>query len=340
MAERTAEKYYPPAFDPSRHGSINNYVGSHPLGSRARLLHRGILIIRFEVPFHFYCSGCENHVAKGVRYNAQKKTVGQYFSTNILEFSMKCHLCPNIIKFQTDPKECDYVITEGGRKKVETFDAEDAGLQSFMDKESKMKIATDPMAKLEHVVKDKLKAKTESERIEHLIEIQERTFDSFGESQLLRKKFRFEKAALLKQDIEATRDNLSVKLVPSVEEDDLVAENQLFRNHLKSAAVTRRIERAKVFSRPLIQPKSVLEKAKDQDVLLTKIQRNISSKLLGSSQSGVSLDGSRILPIDVKSNGLGNIVLKKRTSSDLHATSKIPAASMPTALGLLVDYEE
>ena len=105
MGERISQtKYIPVDFDPSKHSTLNGYHHSHHLGARAKKLNQGILVIRFETPYNFICTGCNNHVAKGVRYNSEKKTVGEYFSTKILEFSMKCHLCPNIIKFQTDPK--------------------------------------------------------------------------------------------------------------------------------------------------------------------------------------------------------------------------------------------
>ena len=39
-------KYYPPDWDPSK-GSVNKYVGQHPLRDRAKKLSQGILVIRY-----------------------------------------------------------------------------------------------------------------------------------------------------------------------------------------------------------------------------------------------------------------------------------------------------
>ena len=42
--------------------------------------------------------------ALGVRYNAEKKKVGNYYTTPIYRFRMKCHLCDNHFEIETDPK--------------------------------------------------------------------------------------------------------------------------------------------------------------------------------------------------------------------------------------------
>jgi hypothetical protein len=34
------------------------------------------LSARFEVPFNIWCNQCGEHIAKGVRFNAEKKQVG------------------------------------------------------------------------------------------------------------------------------------------------------------------------------------------------------------------------------------------------------------------------
>ncbi|KNC74139.1 hypothetical protein, variant, partial [Sphaeroforma arctica JP610] len=106
-------------------GSINKQQGSHPLRDRARKLDQGILIVRFELPYNIWCLGCDKMVGMGVRYNAEKKKVGMYYTTAILSFRFKCHLCDNWMEMQTDPKNTAYVCVSGLKQKIETWEAED-----------------------------------------------------------------------------------------------------------------------------------------------------------------------------------------------------------------------
>lgn len=46
-------------------GASLQYHGQHALRERARKIDQGILIIRFEVPFHIWCSKCGEKIAKG-----------------------------------------------------------------------------------------------------------------------------------------------------------------------------------------------------------------------------------------------------------------------------------
>jgi coiled-coil domain-containing protein 130 len=88
------------------------------LRERARKLDRGILIIRFEMPYNIWCDGCKSHVAMGVRYNAEKTKIGMYYTTPIYQFRMKCHLCDNHFEIKTDPQVNDLV------KEKKIFDSE------------------------------------------------------------------------------------------------------------------------------------------------------------------------------------------------------------------------
>nr|CCA27852.1 conserved hypothetical protein [Albugo laibachii Nc14] len=45
---------------------------SHPLGKRAKDLHTdGVLVVLFEMPLHVWCTYCDKHIVRGVRYNAK-----------------------------------------------------------------------------------------------------------------------------------------------------------------------------------------------------------------------------------------------------------------------------
>ncbi|KXZ43532.1 hypothetical protein GPECTOR_88g475 [Gonium pectorale] len=141
--------YFPPDFDPKRHQSLNKYHGQHPLRERAKKLDQGILVIRFEVPFNIWCDKCGEHIAKGERFNAEKKAIGSYHSTKVLQFSMTHH-CGCRITIQTDPKNAEYLVVEGARKKEETYSAADAEVIELPDEEERERRRRDPLYRLEY----------------------------------------------------------------------------------------------------------------------------------------------------------------------------------------------
>jgi coiled-coil domain-containing protein 130 len=194
MAERKAvNKYYPPEWDPSK-GSINKFVGQHPLRERARKLDQGILIVRFEMPFNIWCGKCKQHIGKGVRFNAEKKQIGKYFSTKIWSFRMKCHLCGNWMEIQTDPKNSDYIVVSGAQKKNETWiSGPEDGTIELLNEEESQKLATDPFYKLEYSNLDKKKAEDTIPIIQELVKLKDNLKDDYSLSSLLRKNFREKK---------------------------------------------------------------------------------------------------------------------------------------------------
>jgi hypothetical protein len=48
--------------------------------------------------------------APGVRFNAEKKKIGMYYTTPIWSFRMKCPRCKNWWEIHTDPKVCMYSL--------------------------------------------------------------------------------------------------------------------------------------------------------------------------------------------------------------------------------------
>ena len=84
----------------------------------------------------------------GVRYNAEKKKVGSYYSTPIYSFRCKCHLCDGWFEIQTDPKNTRYVVVSGARQKIEEWDPEENGGFAIHDTTGSVAPA-DPLATLE-----------------------------------------------------------------------------------------------------------------------------------------------------------------------------------------------
>eukprot|EP00038_Savillea_parva_P014329 m.10744 g.10744 ORF g.10744 m.10744 type:complete len:363 (-) comp2774_c0_seq2:833-1921(-) len=199
MSDRKAvNKWYPPDWDPSK-GSLNTYHGESWRNGSATVNGRagaskGVQIIRFETPWNFWCTGCDNMVGRGVRYNAIKDKAGKYYTTPIWRFTMKCHLCSEEIVIETDPKNDDYRIVSGGKRKSETWKASSTETIELADSVDKERLASDPMYRLEHGEADKRKAKTAAGAIAALIKRQTRS--DYDDNAKLRKSFRTKRKAI------------------------------------------------------------------------------------------------------------------------------------------------
>ena len=191
MGERKGTNhYYPPDYDPKK-GGLNKFMGTHPLRERARKIQDDILIIRFELPFNIWCNGCGNHIGMGVRYNAEKKKIGNYFTIPIWSFRMKCHLCQNYFEIKTEPKTHEYIILSGARRQENRWDAKQNGQIVPEDKNITKKIYDNAMFKLEHGCNDR----NNGDRLKDiLISLQEKRkalfMDDYEANSIVRKKFR------------------------------------------------------------------------------------------------------------------------------------------------------
>lgn len=226
-AARADNFYYPPEWEPSQ-GSLNKFHGQHALRERARKLDQGILIIRFEMPFHIWCGGCNSMIAKGVRFNAEKKQVGNYYSTKIWSFTMKSACCKHEIVIQTDPKNCEYVIISGAQKKNEDFDVEDAETFELPADEERGKLA-DPFYRLEHQEED-MKKKKEAEPV--LVRLQRmsdtRHSDDYSLNKTLRAQLRVQKKRVAEEENASRKRGLGIRLLPATEQDAATAKQVKF----------------------------------------------------------------------------------------------------------------
>ncbi len=189
-------RYVPPELE----GTVSFNAASgkgHPLGNRARKLKsEGILTVRFECPFAIWCTHCqpEQIIGQGVRFNAEKKKVGHYYSTPIWSFRLKHPPCGGWIEVRTDPQNAEYVVVEGGRRR-------DTGADKILDgeirlggvsEEDKARLERDGgFGALEKKVEDKTLFDGQRERLNQLLKASDRDWaDPYEKSRKLRAEFR------------------------------------------------------------------------------------------------------------------------------------------------------
>ena len=126
-----------------------------------------MLTIRFEMPFNVKCGACGHMIAKGVRFNAEKRKIGKYHSTPIWSFTMHSACCSQEIEVQTDPAKTEYNVTKGAERCVgyggamdDEESPEDAmQMLEYQNEEERAKFLANPIAVLERGVEDEKRAR-------------------------------------------------------------------------------------------------------------------------------------------------------------------------------------
>lgn len=265
--------YYPSEWDPSK-GSLDSFQRKrgfeHHFGRRrTKNLHKGSLVIRFEMPFKVQCLRCSTYIGQGTRYDADKIKVGMYFSTPIYEFSMRCRVgtdmeksadgriyCNERFVIRTDPEHRDYKLVEGLRRKAETWDPADAETIELPDSDTRREMDADPMFKMDHTNRIKEKTQRENQRLRELLELQEDRSDAYAANCALRaahRKRRKEERAEEEKRIKAGPLNFALPLLPPTEHDAREAKMVCFRtDHQKIERAVKRssINATSLFKRP------------------------------------------------------------------------------------------
>ncbi|XP_021927392.1 coiled-coil domain-containing protein 130 homolog [Zootermopsis nevadensis] len=228
MGERKGTNhYYPPDYDPKK-GGLNKFLGTHALRERAKKIGMGILIIRFEMPFNIWCNGCGNHIGMGVRYNAEKKRIGEYITTPIWSFRMRCHLCPNYIEIKTEPKTSEYIIVSGARRQENRWDPKENEQVVPEDKNTSKRLYDDAMFKLEHGYTDKSQAGAMQPTLAKLTAKRQKVWqDDYAANCVLRQQFRERSKELKARDAKDAallqKSSLQINLLPETKEDRIKA---------------------------------------------------------------------------------------------------------------------
>lgn len=189
-------RYVPPDLEGTVE-SGNRLHGKHALGQRAsKLRSEGVLTVRFEMPFAVWCDHCPKPtiIGQGVRFNAEKKKVGNYYSSPIFSFRMKHAVCGGVLEVRTDPRNTAYVVTEGGRKRDSGEDKVGEGQIEIMTDREREALRGNAFAKLEKTIEDREQLAQAKQRIEEIEEANSRAWDDpYEQNRRLRKQFRIER---------------------------------------------------------------------------------------------------------------------------------------------------
>jgi len=303
-------KYYPPDFDPDKHKSLNSYQGKHALGDRARKIDQGVLITRFELPYNIWCLNCNSHIGMGVRYNAEKRKVGMYYSTPIFAFRCKCHLCSGWFEIRTDPKNTRYVVEYGARQKMEDWNPEENGGYAVHDSEAAA-TPVDPLASLEKTTAAKTLATTvTAPRLEELYDLSDKyNADPYSHSKRTRHFFREEKKVeKAKEAVDnQIKDQFALPKELKLVREEEVAEEAKESWNLKRAQESRE-KSDKLFPKQTFAQVVQAQIQGRKDSSVERRQKSLSSNRQASTLSAIlmrnTLRSTKRQPSDAKSLGI------------------------------------
>lgn len=189
---------------------LDNIPASYPSGVKK---------IRFEMPYNVWCLGCKVHIGMGVRYNAEKTKVAKYYSTDIYQFRMRCHLCGNTIEIRTDPKRFDYEIIKGLVRRDSTISDSPDQVED---------LESDPMYKLERKLEDQQKNERQMPILQRLIDWRSSLEDNFTCNKLARSHFRERRKAIERERKQERSLQRKTSLrIPLIAEDPEIKEEAL-----------------------------------------------------------------------------------------------------------------
>lgn len=316
MGERKGQnKYYPPDYDP-RAGGLNKFLGTHALRERARKIHLGIIIIRFEMPYNIWCDGCKNHIGMGVRYNAEKTKVGMYYSTPLYQFRMKCHLCDNYIVIKTDPGNLDYEIVSGAQRQENRWDPTENGQIVADTKETQRRLFDDPMYKLEHVASDLRKGDDAKPRIYKLYERNHYTWDdNYTANSNLRAEFRKRKKELKtesdKDSALLKKSSLDIELLPETDQDARLAAMMRLQSE---KIVTEKQKKREIINKPALPATATSTHSgfRKERLLTAKLYKSD----LGIKRKTNDLNGESDCSKRIKSNSVPTETITSQTNEN------------------------
>ena len=216
-----------------------------------------------------------------MRFNAEKKKVGNYYSSPIYSFRMKHTDCGGWIEIRTDPKNTAYVVTEGARKRETGEDEVRDGDVVVKSEEEKERLRRDAFAALEVTIEGRQQEHVDRDRINELLTSTDNNWDDpYSMNKRLRSSFRTgrkqrERDYAVAEEIK-DRFGLDFKLLPESEEDSDRAAYVDFGLPSKSPDTTMRLAESRgIFSSETRQISTAINKPKHYSSPLAILQKQV-----------------------------------------------------------------
>jgi hypothetical protein len=290
-ASRADNFYFPPEYSSREHGSLSKF---NVKGYKGHNQYETSGIIRFELPFDGWCIKCKRHHSKGTRFNAKKDKAGKYHSTTIFSFDMKCQdpTCDQRFLIKTDPENRTYDFFDGIRKMMQDYEPDsDDHVINTIDDETRNKLFTDSIYRLQHQGEDKRKAETVKERLENLQDLQDvnSKFD-YDINSFLRTKNRKIKKRNKELENEGISLGLSIPLVEPSENDKKLASEANFKitQYKRNLLKNERIKLNDIKSESIFNNASLSSKNKKRGISEIK-----NDTLISNSSNKIGSEASR-----------------------------------------------
>jgi coiled-coil domain-containing protein 130 len=340
-------RYVPPDAEGVLSG--NQLIKRHALGHRASKLSQGILKVRFEMPFPIWCSSCPRPtvIGQGVRFNAEKKKVGSYHSSPIWSFRFSHADCGGVIEMRTDPKNHDFDVVEGARRRDTGENIVREGDVEILTEEERERLRQNAFAGLEKTIEDRDRLASSAKRVADLEDVSARHWeDPYARNQALRKTFRAERKRLEKEAGIAEelkgRMGLEIDLLPASASDELRATLVDFGpKHDAESAFTKPLFPSALKSDGVVKRDDAKEKGRTKaEVLAAKRKEGLVSRIISNTRKAQD-------PFLVESTGSAlkfakiTGVKRKLASPELpeRAEAKKGVIERRDALAGLVDYD-
>ncbi|KAF2439452.1 DUF572-domain-containing protein [Karstenula rhodostoma CBS 690.94] len=337
-------RYYPP--DASAAPTFN---AAPPLSARTKP--NGALTVRFELPFAVWCAHCKPPaiVGQGVRFNAEKKKVGNYYSTPIWSFRMKHTACGGWWEIRTDPKNAEYVVVEGATRRNYGEEKEGEGEMRFLSAEERERRREDAFAMLEGKKDEAAEKKEHVKRVEELYEAAEVWRDPYDVNARLRREFREKRRGWKREDRvkEGMQEKFSFgyEIADATEADDVRAKMVEFGEGPVDEGVRDAMRRPLFTSVKAAMSDGGSKKKLKAEVAAEKSRQSLQQSLVGNTRASID----PFLTAETKSSSKLTLGIKRKRDEDAVVVVKAqPPATMspsrnsekaPALAAALVDYD-